>query len=202
MKKLILILLAFGSFCPVCFSESSFMKEMSDSRDMQQLERGMKDIATQVRVAGEQSGSSTGNQNLIWASYLTNADRWEKEFPDQRPKEPILQNKKSSYDLNTAMIDDYASRLDRWEARMKARKAESSASADSDFKKMADRSAGDADRCFPAAKDENSPLSKKVLELYAMLKATQSPILHDADLTFIAYSMAAAMLDIKPAMPR
>jgi hypothetical protein len=188
MKKLILTFLAVGSFCPVCFPESPFMKEMGDAGEMRQLKSGMEDISTQVRVAGEQrrSPSSLG---MIFEVYMKNADRWEDEFPYEFPKEPTLskQSGQKAYALNIAMIEDHAGRLDRYDARMKEK---------------THQSANDAARCYPQFVKEEEALYAKYWEVFKALVEEKSPIIKNPDAIFIVVSMSAKMLGIKPVEPR
>lgn len=64
------------------------------------------------------------------------------------------------------------------------------------------KSTADVKRCFPQSLDPKDPINAKAEELWKTLNEQKTPIVRQADAPFIIYSMAAAMLGIKPIMPR
>ncbi|MEI6070518.1 MAG: hypothetical protein WCS31_01895 [Verrucomicrobiae bacterium] len=70
------------------------------------------------------------------------------------------------------------------------------------FKAAVEKSRVDVTRCFPQSLEKEHPLHAKAAELWKMMEDQDNPIVSNSDAPFIVYSMAAAMLGIKPIMQR
>jgi hypothetical protein len=90
------------------------------------------------------------------------------------------------------------------QARMLAKKQEMERqqSQETAFASSVEKSKLDVTRCFPQTLDENDPLNLKAAELWKKMTAQNNPMMKQEDAPFLVYSMAAAMLNIKPVMPR
>jgi len=216
MKPLLLLFTMSVSLVDVCFSESAFMKEMSDSRDMRQLKSGMQDISNQVRVANEQSGPSSAD--VILSTPAGSAE-------EQKLREAILAEKlkkmqapfvpgirvggkiSASAKMSQADKDKLVAKQEadaKYEARKLFEKQQKQARSEeiAKFNAELEKSTTDIGRCFPQALDPKNPLNAKANEVWKTLNEQKSPLVGQSDAPFIVYSMAATMLDIKPAMPR
>lgn len=186
--------------------------EQAAHRARSDAEDAVQQTDNQLRQIKENLDNSTANAESLnrsiqaagWETYVANRDRWEEAHPYEDPRAPALGGTADSYALDKAKIADHAERIDRYDARMKAKKKASDSPVDDEkrFCEAVEKSRADVLRCYPQASDPKDILSVKSAELWKKMEAENNSLVNQADAPFIVFSMVATMLEIKPVMPR